>query len=60
MLLSYGFLYLAFIRIGAEADISMEMALHGDYRGKLCHLKFDLVEVLPPPMFEICMREFAG
>ncbi|CAI9268915.1 unnamed protein product [Lactuca saligna] len=33
-----------------EAEISLEMALHGHYRGKLCHREVDLVEGLPPPV----------
>ncbi|CAI9298593.1 unnamed protein product [Lactuca saligna] len=48
------------MRCGPEADISLEMALSGHYRGKLYHHEIDLVEDLPPPVSKRCMREFVG
>ena len=45
-------LLLVFFFGGAEAEISLEMALRGHYQGKLCHQEIDLVEGLPPPMSE--------
>ncbi|CAI9263056.1 unnamed protein product [Lactuca saligna] len=35
------------------------MVLHGHYRGRLYHREVDLVEALPPPVFERRMRELA-
>lgn len=46
-----------FVFAGVEAEISLEMALHGHYQGKLCHREVDLVEALPPPVSEKRMRE---
>ncbi|CAI9290479.1 unnamed protein product [Lactuca saligna] len=46
--------------IGAEAKISFEMALRSYYWGKLCHREVDLVETLPLPVFEKCMRDLAA
>ncbi|CAI9287408.1 unnamed protein product [Lactuca saligna] len=43
-----------------KAEISVEMALRGHYRGKLYHQDIDLVESRPPPVFEKRMRELAG
>ncbi|CAI9279784.1 unnamed protein product [Lactuca saligna] len=40
--------------------IFLEIAVCGHYRGKLCHREIELVEALPPPVFEKRMREFAG
>ena len=51
---------MAFVFTGAEADISLEMALRGHYQGKLCHREIDLVEALPPPVSERRMRELVG
>lgn len=58
--MAYKFLCLAFVFIGAKAETSLEMALRGHYRGKLCHREIDIVEDLPPPVSEKCMRQFAG
>lgn len=49
-----------FVFVGAEAEISLEMALDGHYQGKLCHREIDLIEVLPPPVSEKHMRELSG
>lgn len=49
-----------FVFVGAEAEISLEMAMRGHYRGKLCYWEVDLVETLPPPIFEIHMRDLVG
>ncbi|CAI9265868.1 unnamed protein product [Lactuca saligna] len=57
--LSYESLYSTFICISAKAKISLEMALHGHYRGRLYHRDIDLVDALPTPMSERRMREFS-
>lgn len=49
-----------FVFIDDEAEISLEMALRGHYRGKICHRDIDLVEDLPSPMSEKFMRECVG
>ena len=43
---------MSFVFIGAEAKISLDMALRGHYQGKLYHQQIDLVEALPPPVSE--------
>ncbi|CAI9285396.1 unnamed protein product [Lactuca saligna] len=48
------------VRCGAEAEISLEMALHGHYNCKLCHHEIDLTETLTPRLSERRMQELAG
>ncbi|CAI9298352.1 unnamed protein product [Lactuca saligna] len=48
------------MRCGAEANISLEMALRGHYRSKLFHWEVDLVEPLPPSVSKKHMREIFG
>ena len=38
---------MTFIYVGAEAEISLEMALCDHFQGKLYHQEIDLVEALP-------------
>ncbi|CAI9283578.1 unnamed protein product [Lactuca saligna] len=45
---------------GAEAKIYVEMDLCSDYQGRLYHREVDLVEALPLPESERCMRDLAG
>ncbi|CAI9276418.1 unnamed protein product [Lactuca saligna] len=47
------------VRCGAEAEISLEMAMCSYYRGKVCHREVDLLETIPPPVFEKHMGELA-
>ncbi|CAI9299232.1 unnamed protein product [Lactuca saligna] len=42
------------------AEISLEMAMCRHYRGKLCHREVELLETLPPPVSEKCMKEVIG
>ena len=56
---------MAFVFTGAEAEISLEVVLRGHYQGKFCHQEIDLVEAIPPPVYEKNMQEltilpFAG
>ncbi|CAI9296456.1 unnamed protein product [Lactuca saligna] len=46
--------------LGAEAEISLEMALCVHYRGKLCHWEVDLLKTLLPPISEKHMQELVG
>ena len=43
-------LYSILISAGAEAEISLDMALYGHYHGRLYHWEVDLMEALPPPI----------
>lgn len=53
-------LYSIIICASVEVEISLEMALRGHYRGRLYHRDAELVEALPPPVSDRCMRELAG
>ncbi|CAI9292282.1 unnamed protein product [Lactuca saligna] len=48
------------VRCGAEAKISLVMALRDHYRGRFDHWEIDLVEYLPLLMSKRHMRELAG
>ncbi|CAI9276416.1 unnamed protein product [Lactuca saligna] len=45
------------VRCGAEAEIYLEMAMRSYYRGKVCYREVDLLETIPPPVFEKHMGE---
>ncbi|CAI9303881.1 unnamed protein product [Lactuca saligna] len=49
-----------FLRYGAKAEISLEMDLRGHYQGNIFHWEIDFIEVLPPLLSEMCIRELAG
>lgn len=53
-------LLFAFVFAGVEAEISLEMALHGHYHDKPCHWEIDLVKALLPFVSEKHMREISG